>query len=99
MKHIYTINSFKIVRIGFLHKIMIMILLILLLRSEKTGPHDFLNIILNYVLKSLNLLQKNENGLMMLIVFWLDLNDIKRLRKVLVYRNKTSGTLMRQDFE
>src|SRR5947207_5325693 len=96
MELIYDTSSFKVTRIEFLHKISL--ILLIHLRSENAGPHDFFCVTLILKNEPPIFSQMNENGPIILIILWHGLNAIKEPSKSLEYKIKMYGTLMRQDF-
>src|SRR5436190_20786584 len=103
MKLICDIGNFKVVQIGFLHKIpwilisRILIPRILNLQLAKAGLLDFLNDIPNILYKPLILSRMNENGRMILIIFNNGSNAIKEPERNMEFLIKIHGILTRQD--
>jgi hypothetical protein len=85
MKPIYGTGNYKTARTGFLHLIILQILLVLLLQLENAGLHDFFNAILNIRNEDLILLQINKNRHMILILLKNGSNTTRKLTKTLIF--------------
>src|SRR5438046_10337995 len=90
-------GSFKVTRTGSLLKTIL--ILLIHLRSETAGPHDFFNATLNIRFKSLVLSQMIESDHTILIISRSGLRiNILEQNMNLSFRIKIHETLMRQNF-